>query len=197
MTMTAARCSSSSAPHQLVLTERIALPISSHDDDDDINDDDVDDPEATLSEALLVTLNRPTKKNCFNTQLCRELATVFYNVANEIEGYDHDDITDANSNSAAADADGGADKRRRRRRIVAVLFTGAGQSFCAGADLTNPPNPIHQSSDLAHHLRYNPVYQMSRVGVPIIGVLRGHVSYIHRDHLCILSLTTLNLSHVV
>ncbi|KAL3757136.1 LOW QUALITY PROTEIN: hypothetical protein ACHAWU_002975 [Discostella pseudostelligera] len=166
MTMTTDRCSS--APHQLVLTERIALPISSHYDDDDD-----DDAEAAITEALLITLNRPTKKNCFNTQLCRELATVFYNVANEIEGYDNDDLTTATADDTDGVSDG--DKRRRRRRIVAVLFTGAGQSFCAGADLTNPPNPIHQSSDLAHHLRYNPVYQISRVGVPIIGVLRGHV----------------------
>jgi len=177
MTMTMTAAGSSSAPHQLVLTERIALPISSHYDDDDD-----DDAEAAITEALLITLNRPTKKNCFNTQLCRELATVFYNVANEIEGYDNDDLTTATADATDGVSDG--DKRRRRRRIVAVLFTGAGQSFCAGADLTNPPNPIHQSSDLAHHLRYNPVYQMSRVGVPIIGVLRGHVSYIHRVTIC-------------
>lgn len=184
--MTAA--GSSSAPHQLVLTERIVLPISSHYDDDD------DDAEAAITEALLITLNRPTKKNCFNTQLCHELATVFYNVANEIEGYDNDDLTTATADATDGVSDG--DKRRRRRRIVAVLFTGAGQSFCAGADLTNPPNPIHQSSDLAHHLRYNPVCQMSRVGVPIIGVLRGHVSYIVKfinmyHSLCFLSLPLL------
>lgn len=34
---------------------------------------------------------------------------------------------------------------------------------------------IYQSSDLPHHLKYNPVYQMSRVGVPIIAALKGHV----------------------
>lgn len=60
--------------------------------------------------------------------------------------------------------------------IAAVIFTGAGNSFCAGADLSGPPNPLHQSSDLPHHLRWNPVHQMGRVGVPIIGALRGHVS---------------------
>ena len=161
LTMTSSSTTSSSpiiAP-QLVLTERMPL--------DNNNNDNDSDEESTISEALLITLNRPTKKNCFNAQLCRELATIFYNVANEIEGFDDHITTDA----------GGGGRRRRRRRLAAVLFTGAGQSFCAGADLTDPPNPIHHSSDLSHYLRFNPVYQMSRLGVPIIGVLRGHVSY--------------------
>ena len=165
--------STSSSPHQLVLTERIPLPNNSSSSSQDDDDDD----EAILLEALLITLNRPAKKNCFNTQLCRELATVFYNIANEIEGYDHIHITTTTNANASSDA-GSSSSSRRRRRIAAVLFTGAGQSFCAGADLTDPPNPIHQSSDLSHHLRYNPVYQMSRVGVPIIGLLRGHVSVV-------------------
>ena len=127
----------------VVRTERIALPHSD-------------------KEALIVTLNRPTKKNCFNTSLCHELATVFYEVANEIEGYD----------AAPVNSEDDSDNEQR---LAAVIFTGSGRSFCAGADLSNPPNPLHQSSDLPHHLRYNPVHQMSRVGIPIIGVLRGHV----------------------
>lgn len=174
MTMTMTTSITPINAHQLVLTERIPLPKnSSNDNDIDDNDDDDDDSEdAITSEALLITLNRPTKKNCFNTQLCRELATVFCNVANEIERYDHDDVTKASFDIP----DTSSSKRRRKKKIVAVIFTGAGQSFCAGADLTDPPNPIHQSSDLPHHLRYNPVHQMSRIGVPIIGVLRGHVS---------------------
>ncbi|ACI64414.1 predicted protein, partial [Thalassiosira pseudonana CCMP1335] len=109
----------------LVLTNRILLPQS-------------------RKHAILVTINRPSKKNCFNTAVCNELAAVFHNVAEEV-------------------------------RQSAVIFTGAGPSFCAGADLSNPPNPLHQSSDLQHHLRWNPVYQMDRIGVPIIGALRGHV----------------------
>ena len=174
MTSSSTSTSASSSPHQLVLTERIPLPNNSS---SSSQDDDDDDDEAILLEALLITLNRPAKKNCFNTQLCRELATVFYNIANEIEGYDHIHITTTTNANGSSDA-GSSSSSRRRRRIAAVLFTGAGQSFCAGADLTDPPNPIHQSSDLSHHLRYNPVYQMSRVGVPIIGLLRGHVSVV-------------------
>ena len=170
--MTSGSTSTSSSPHQLVLTERIPLPNNSSSSSQDDDDDD----EAILLEALLIRLNRPTKKNCFNTQLCRELATVFYNIANEIEGYDHIHITTTTNVNGGGDA--ASSSISRRRRIAAVLFTGAGQSFCAGADLTDPPNPIHQSSDLSHHLRYNPVYQMSRVGVPIIGLLRGHVSVV-------------------
>jgi len=60
--------------------------------------------------------------------------------------------------------------------LVAVIFTGKGESFCAGADLSNPPDPIAQSSDLKCCLAGNPVYQMSRIGVPIIGAVKGYVS---------------------
>ena len=51
----------------------------------------------------------------------------------------------------------------------------AGDSFCAGADLSNPPNPLEQSSDLFENLLKNPVYQMSRIQIPIIGALKGYV----------------------
>lgn len=60
--------------------------------------------------------------------------------------------------------------------VAAVILTGAGTSFCAGADLSNPPNPIEQSSDLLHCLAKNPVHQMSLLRVPLIGALQGHVS---------------------
>mmetsp|Transcript_358 Transcript_358/g.561 ORF Transcript_358/g.561 Transcript_358/m.561 type:complete len:141 (+) Transcript_358:45-467(+) len=116
-------------------------------------------------EILLVTLNRPEKKNCFNTQLCHELATIFHDAANEIQNYDNNPI----------DGDDDTDNESEQK-LVAIIITGAGRSFCAGADLSNPPNPLYQSMDLPHHLRWNPVYQMERVGVPIIGVLRGHAS---------------------
>ncbi|KAL7448063.1 hypothetical protein ACHAWC_000320 [Mediolabrus comicus] len=127
----------------VVITKRIPLPSSD-------------------KYALLVTLNRPTKKNCFNTEVCNQLANIFHDVAEEVQGYDN-----AGSNSE--------EEEENKKLLAAVILTGAGKSFCAGADLANPPNPLHQSSDLPHHLRYNPVYQMSRVGIPIIGALRGHV----------------------
>ena len=134
---------------EVVLTTRIPLPQSDE-------------------EALLVTLNRPEKKNCFDTRVCHQLATIFYDAANEIRSYDDAPMHD--------DDDDNDDDDGRRRRLAAIVLTGAGKSFCAGADLSNPPNPLHQSSDLLHHLRWNPVHQMGRVGVPIIGALRGHVS---------------------
>ena len=130
----------------VVITKRIPLPSSD-------------------KYALLVTLNRPTKKNCFNTEVCNQLANIFHDVVEEVQGYDDN----AGSNSEEED------EENTKKLLAAVILTGAGKSFCAGADLANPPNPLHQSSDLPHHLRYNPVYQMSRVGIPIIGALRGHV----------------------
>ena len=114
--------------------------------------------------AVIVTINRPDKKNCFNTHVCQKLAQVFHDISEEIQAYDlqtrnqTDDEVDEAINS-----------------IAAVIFTGAGSSFCAGADLSNPPNPLHQSSDLPHYLRWNPVHQMSKIGVPIIGAVKGHV----------------------
>ena len=147
---------------EVVLTERIALTQSQVDGDE--------------KEALVITLNRPLKKNCFDTRVCRELATIFHNVANEIERSDQAFVRPTDDD----DCDDDDDRQwREKNRLVAVIFTGAGKSFCAGADLSNPPNPIHQSSDLPHHLRWNPVHQMGRVGVPIIGALRGHVSNVH------------------
>lgn len=110
--------------------------------------------------ALLVKLNRPHKNNCFNSDVCHRLAQIFCEVAEEVQRYDYD----CNNENSSEEG-----------QLAAVILIGAGKSFCAGADLSNPPNPLHQSSDLPHHLRWNPVHQMSRVGIPIIGVLRGHV----------------------
>ncbi|KAL7536351.1 hypothetical protein ACHAXR_007106, partial [Thalassiosira sp. AJA248-18] len=89
-----------------------------------------------------------------------------FNAANEIESYDQAPIHNEDDNDNDGDD---------KQKLAAIILTGAGKSFCAGADLSNPPNPLHQSSDLPHHLRWNPVFQMGRVGVPIIGVLKGHV----------------------
>ena len=93
----------------------------------------------------ILTLNRPHQLNCFNAELCYRLASLV-----------SEQLVDDTS-------------------LAAVILTGAGASFCAGADLTNPPNPIEQSSDLPHCLARNPVYQMSRLTVPLIGALHGHV----------------------
>ena len=94
----------------------------------------------------IVTLNRPDRMNCFDANVCYRLASIMASLVN-----------DTTSSSLAA-----------------VILTGAGKNFCAGADLSNPPNPLEQSSDLPHCLERNPVYQMSRLQVPLIGALTGH-----------------------
>ena len=142
----------------VVLTDRIPLP----------NSDD--------KSVLIVTLNRPTKKNCFDTRVCRALSTIFYEAANEIEKYDLAPKSQNDDDDNDDDGEQGDSGEEQHQQLAAIILTGAGNSFCAGADLSDPPNPLHQSSDLAHHVRWNPVYQMGRVGVPIIGALRGHVS---------------------
>jgi enoyl-CoA hydratase len=141
-----------SSTNSVVLTSRIPLP---------------NDSEKCV---LLITLNRPDKKNCFNTEVCHTLAQIFHEVAEEVQGYDNFNTTTAEKTSIISSSGSSSEGQ-----LAAVIFTGAGKSFCAGADLSNPPNPLHQSSDLPHHLRWNPVYQMSRVGIPIIGAVRGHV----------------------
>lgn len=99
------------------------------------------------SKAIIISINRPTKNNCFNTEVVEALAKIFSNIA---DNWNDDDL-------------------------AAVIFTGKGRSFCAGADLSNPPNPLVQSSDLPECLAVNPVHHMSRIAVPIIGALQGHV----------------------
>ncbi len=118
--------------------------------------------------AVLVSINRPDRLNCFDTEVCHRLAHIFHDIAEEI--IQHDVVVKSDNPNGSDDGGGFSCP------IAAVIFTGQGSSFCAGADLSDPPNPLEQSSDLPHHLRLNPTYQMSRIGVPIIGALKGHVS---------------------
>lgn len=96
-------------------------------------------------DVIVLSLNRPDRLNCFNADLCHRLASLV------------------------------AELVRQEDDLAAVILTGTGSSFCAGADLANPPNPLDQSSDLPDSLARNPVYQMSRLCVPLIGALHGHV----------------------
>jgi enoyl-CoA hydratase len=98
------------------------------------------------SKAIIVCLNRPSKNNCFNTEVIHLLSEIFRKIADT-----HDE------------------------ELAAIIFTGKGKSFCAGADLSNPPNPLIQSSDLPECLAVNPVHHMNRITVPIIGALQGYV----------------------
>ena len=95
-------------------------------------------------EIVIVSINRPDRLNCFNSEVCDALASIFASLHGETD-------------------------------LAAVILTGEGSSFCAGADLSNPPNPLIQSSDLPEHLAVNPVHQMSSLQVPLIGALRGYV----------------------
>jgi enoyl-CoA hydratase/carnithine racemase len=111
------------------------------------------------NKAIIVSINRPSKNNCFNSEVVLALSKAFQSIAEK-----------STSTSTYGD-DGDEDELK----IAAVIFTGKGSSFCAGADLSNPPNPLIQSSDLPECLLINPVHQMSRIPVPIIGAVHGHV----------------------
>lgn len=95
---------------------------------------------------VIVSINRPRKKNSFNAKVITSLARIFRSFQNQ----SNDDV-------------------------AAIILSGEGSSFCAGADLADPPSPIWQSSDLSHHLIDNPVHQMSLLSIPIIAALKGHV----------------------
>lgn len=99
-------------------------------------------------EVVIVSINRPTQLNCFNLDVCHALASIFRSLQQQQD----DDL-------------------------AAIILTGEGTSFCAGADLSDPPSPIIMSSDLPHHLEINPVHQMSLMKVPIIAALKGYVSF--------------------
>lgn len=94
-------------------------------------------------DAIILSLNRPDRLNCFDAEVCQLLSSLVRNLNLE--------------------------------HVAAVILTGQGNSFCAGADLSNPPNPLDQSSDLPGMLENNPVHQMSRLTVPLIGAVQGHV----------------------
>lgn len=110
----------------VVLQQRQTLPVSGKD-------------------VMIISINRPDKKNCFNTEVSNGLATAFRYIRIDTD-------------------------------LAAVILRGQGSSFCAGADLSDPPNPLPASSDLSHHLDLNPVHQMSLLKVPLIAALTGYVS---------------------
>lgn len=112
----------------------------------------------TLSESgkdvVVVSINRPSVLNCFNSAVIKKLSDTFRTIAFETSG------------------DRPVDEEHD---LAAVVLTGTGRSFCAGADLSDPPDPIAQSSDLPEHLANNPIHHMGRIRVPIIGALHGFV----------------------
>lgn len=97
--------------------------------------------------AAYVTLNRPDVRNAFNSQLIEELKRTFY------------DISEGNAGD-----------------VRAVVLAGAGQSFCAGADI----NWMRASLEFSHdenvadaiHMA-NMFDQINRCPVPVIGRVHG------------------------
>jgi len=101
------------------------------------------------SVAAIVTLNRPESLNCFNEEVTSLLCKIFSELAKE-------------------------SKLDESSPLVCVILTGKGKAFCAGADLSNPPNPITQSTDLFYAVKRNPIHYMDQIMVPIIGAVHGY-----------------------
>ena len=105
----------------------------------------------TRDAVVTLTLNRPQVLNAMNASLAAALARAF----DEIE---------------AAVAEGS---------VRAVVLTGAGRGFCAGADLADPQmrgSDGRPSADLGDYLRrhyHTLVEQMRRLPVPIITAVNG------------------------
>ncbi len=87
---------------------------------------------------LVVTLNRPEKKNAVNTQMWKALRDTFL----------------------AADEDDS---------VVCVLLTGAGESFCAGVDLSSFSDP----GDEGEHPFESAARAVAAFGKPIVAAARG------------------------
>ena len=107
-------------------------------------------------DVIIVTLHRPDRFNSFNKQQCHDLARTFADLRQTI----------ANNNKPSTET---------TKPVAAVILTGQGPHFCAGVDLTDPPNPLQQSSDLLSDLYHNPVHQMQLLQVPLLAALKGHV----------------------
>ncbi len=137
----------------VVLQQRITLPHSGKD-------------------VMIITLNRPKRLNCFHQHLCHRLALVVHDIVTQLQ---QEQPLEHNDNSSNNDRNNTHHHNKNNNVVFAVILTANGSSFCAGADLTDPPNPLEQSMDLPECLQRNPAYQLSRVPVPIIGALRGHV----------------------
>ena len=101
----------------------------------------------TSEGVLRVTLNRPEVRNAFNSQLIEELLTTFQGIADGTPG-----------------------------GIRAVVLSGAGQSFCAGADV----NWMRASLDFTHEQNVEDATHMADMfdqinscPVPVIGRIHG------------------------
>lgn len=113
-------------------------------------------------DVIVIQLNRPERLNCFDTNLCYRLAQVVRDVVKQLERMTSTQQLSGDNDESSI--------------VCAVILTSSGTSFCAGADLTDPPNPLEQSMDLPECLERNPAYQISRIPVPVIGALQGYVS---------------------
>ena len=100
--------------------------------------------ETALPHVLLVTLNRPEASNAFNTQMARDLITLF-------EGFSLD-----------------------TGDIRAIVLTGAGsRAFCAGGDLKER-HGMTDSAWAAQHLVYERMVRaILGCPIPVIGAING------------------------
>ena len=101
-----------------------------------------------------MTLNRPEARNALSTGLARQLHSIMENITLGCSAH--------HSNSA------------RGNKIRAVVLTGSGSSFCAGADLKERQSMSDEEWETQHKVFQGAAMAFHAIPVPTIAAINGH-----------------------
>ena len=103
----------------------------------------------------LVTLNRPSARNALSTELARELHQIFDRIAKGTFSSDSSPLFGSNN------------------QVRAVVLTGAGSAFCAGADLKERQNMSDEEWEAQHKVFQKAALAFHSLPVPTIAAVNG------------------------